>query len=160
MSWNFDRYLLKVGTYEKSYRTFVGNAMYVLLIRVLLGAQLSSRCLWIDGSSSKFWSILTYPKRHESSLDIFEEKGGWSASRSLRRCFFKWNNVSWLIPSLQRRWFRCWRPSVWRKAKNLWRRWCYLLWAVETEWNHHWETVSNAIDAVEPSTARETAQYE
>ena len=29
MSWNFDRYLLKVGSHEKSYRTFVGNAIYV-----------------------------------------------------------------------------------------------------------------------------------
>ena len=29
MSWNFDRYLLKVGTHEKPYRTFVGNAIYV-----------------------------------------------------------------------------------------------------------------------------------
>ena len=29
MSCNFDRYLLKVGTHEKSYRTFVGNAIYV-----------------------------------------------------------------------------------------------------------------------------------
>ena len=29
MSWNFDRYLLKVGTHEKSYRTFVGDAIYV-----------------------------------------------------------------------------------------------------------------------------------
>ena len=25
----------------------------------------------IDGSSSKSWSILTYPKRHEPSLDIW-----------------------------------------------------------------------------------------
>ena len=40
------------------------------IIKMILGAQLSSRCLWIDGSSSKCWSILTYPKRHESSLDI------------------------------------------------------------------------------------------
>ena len=29
MSWYFDRYVLKVGTHEKSYRTFVGNAIYV-----------------------------------------------------------------------------------------------------------------------------------
>ena len=29
MSLNFDRYLLKVGTHEKSYRTFVGTAVYV-----------------------------------------------------------------------------------------------------------------------------------
>ena len=34
---------------------------------------------------------------------------------------------------------------------------CYLLWAVETEQNHHWGTVSNAIDAFEPSTARKAA---
>ena len=31
MSGNVDRYLLKVGTHEKSYRTFVGNAIYVLV---------------------------------------------------------------------------------------------------------------------------------
>ena len=36
---------------------------------LLLGAQLSSRCLSIDGSSSKCWSILTYPKRHEPSFE-------------------------------------------------------------------------------------------
>ena len=29
MSWNFDRYLLKVDTHEISYRTFVDNAIYV-----------------------------------------------------------------------------------------------------------------------------------
>ena len=29
---------------------------------------------------------------------------------------------------------------------------CYLLWAIETEGNNHWETVPNAIDAFEPST--------
>ena len=60
------------------------------------------------------------------SLLSFKENGGWNASRapkSLRRCCSKWNNVSWLVPSLQRRWFRCWRPSAWRKAKNLRRRW-------------------------------------
>jgi len=34
----------------------------------------------------------------------------------------KWNNVPWLVPSLQRRWFRCWRPFAWKKAKNLRRR--------------------------------------
>ena len=63
----------------------------------------------------------------------FEENDGWSASTSpkiLRRCCSKWNN---------RR-----------------RRWCYLLWSVENKRNHHWETVSNAIDAFEPSTARKT----
>jgi len=38
---------------------------------IVLGAQLSSRYLSIDGSSSKCWSILTYPKRHEPSLDIW-----------------------------------------------------------------------------------------
>ena len=89
----------------------------------------------------------------------FEENGGWSASRapkSLRRCCSKWNNVPWLVSSLQRRWFRCWRPSAWRKAKKLRRRWCYLLWAVENEPNHHWGTVSNAINALEPSTSRKT----
>ena len=32
-----------------------------------------------------------------------------------------------------------------------------LLWAVETEQNHHWGTVSNAIDAFEPKSARKTA---
>ena len=179
-----------------NFETFYSKKEY------LLGAQPSSRCLWIDGSSSKCWSILTYPKLHESSLDIwkinhfdtlvilfwrhilmvswkclilyqiivicgcidffplFEENGGWSGSRapkSLRRCCYKWNNVPWLVPSLQRRWFRCWRPSAWRKAKNLRRRWCYLLWAFETERNHRRGTVSNAIDAIEPSTARKTA---
>ena len=34
---------------------------------------------------------------------------------------------------------------------------CYLLWAIETEWNHHWGTVSNASDAFESNTARKTA---
>ena len=60
----------------------------------------------------------------------------WSVSRasqSLRRCCSKWNNMPWLVPLLQRRWFRCWRPFAWRKGKNLRRRWFYLLWAVETE---------------------------
>ena len=37
----------------------------------LSGAQLSSRCLSMDGSSHKGWSILTYPERHEPSLDIW-----------------------------------------------------------------------------------------
>ena len=37
---------------------------------------------------------------------------------------------------------------------------CYLLWAVETERNHHYGTVSNAIDAFEPSTAQKRPQYE
>ena len=164
----------------------------------VLGAQLSSHCLSIDGFISKCWSILTYPKFHELSLDepflhisdfvlasytfgcveisdfvpnnchfqevsiffSFEENGGWSASRApkrLRRCCSKWKTVPWLLPSLQRQWFWCWRPSAWRKAKNLRRRWCYLLWAVETERNHHWETVSNAIDTFEPGTARKMA---
>ena len=129
----------------------------------LLGAQLSSRFLWTDGSISKCRSILTYPKRHEPSLDIwetnrfdtlvilfwrhillvvwkclilcqiivicgkcwfflsFKENGGWSASRapkSLQRCSSKWNNVPWLVPSLQRRWFRCWRPSAWKESRK------------------------------------------
>ena len=34
---------------------------------------------------------------------------------------------------------------------------CYLLRAVEIEQNHHWGTVSNAIDAFELSSARKTA---
>ena len=34
---------------------------------------------------------------------------------------------------------------------------CYLLRAVETEQKKHWETVSNAIEAFKPSTARKTA---
>ena len=38
----------------------------------VLGAQLSSRCLSIDGSRSKCWLILTYPKRPEPSLDIWQ----------------------------------------------------------------------------------------
>ena len=33
---------------------------------------------------------------------------------------------------------------------------CYFLWAIETERNFYWGTVSNAIDAFEPSTARKT----
>ena len=37
----------------------------------LLGVQLSFRCLSTDSSCSKCWSILTYPKRHEPSLDIW-----------------------------------------------------------------------------------------
>ena len=56
----------------------------------------------------------------------FKENGGWTASKApkrLRRCCSKWNNVPWLVPSLQRRWFRCWRPSTWRKTKNLRRCW-------------------------------------
>ena len=35
MSWNFDRYLLKVGAHEKSYRTFVGNAIYVSVLGLI-----------------------------------------------------------------------------------------------------------------------------
>ena len=41
------------------------------LLQTVLGAQPSSRCLSIDVSSSKCWSILTYPKRHEPSLDMW-----------------------------------------------------------------------------------------
>ena len=37
---------------------------------------------------------------------------------------------------------------------------CCLLWAAETERNHHWGTVSNAINAFESSTARKRPQYE
>ena len=44
---------------------------YIKIYYLILGAQLSSRCLSIEGSSSKCWSILTYPKRHEPSLDIW-----------------------------------------------------------------------------------------
>ncbi|XP_029169100.1 uncharacterized protein LOC114939039 isoform X1 [Nylanderia fulva] len=48
------------------------NESYWMIFNVQqIGAQLSSRCLSIDGSSSKCWSILTYPKRHEPSLDIW-----------------------------------------------------------------------------------------
>ena len=79
------------------------------------------------------------------------------SSKNFSRCCSKWNNVPWLVLSLQRRRFRCWRPSAWRKAKNLRRRWCYLLWADENERNHHWGTVSNAIDVFVPSTAWKTA---
>ena len=43
--------------------------------KILFGAQLNYRCLSIDGSSSKFWSTLTYLKRHEPNLDI------WSTNR-------------------------------------------------------------------------------
>ena len=32
----------------------------------------------------------------------------------------------------------------------------YLLWAVETEWNHHRESISNVIDAFEPRILEET----
>ena len=65
-----------------------------------------------------------------------------------------------LFPSLQRRWFRCWRPSAWRKAKNFRRRWFYLLWAVETERNYHWGKVSNAIDAFQLALQEKRSQYE
>ena len=34
---------------------------------------------------------------------------------------------------------------------------CGVLWAVETEWNHHRGSVSNAIDTFEPSIEGETA---
>lgn len=34
---------------------------------------------------------------------------------------------------------------------------CWLLWAVETEWNNQWGTLSNPIEAPEPSTARKAA---
>ena len=34
---------------------------------------------------------------------------------------------------------------------------CYLLCAVETKRNYHWVTVSNTIDAFEPSTVRKTS---
>ena len=40
------------------------------------------------------------------------------APKSLRWCCSKWNNVPSLVPSLQRRWFRCWWPHAWRKAKD------------------------------------------
>ena len=52
----------------------VWNNLYAAKYRFhihVLGAQLSSRCFSIDGSSSKCWSILTYLKRHEPSLDIW-----------------------------------------------------------------------------------------
>ena len=67
--------------------------------------------------------------------------------------------MPWLVPSLQRRWFRSWRPSAWRKAINLRKRWCYLLCAVETERNYHWRTVSNAIGAFELSKERKTTTF-
>ena len=54
---------------EKS--RFVHGEEYLPQIIKLSGAQLSSRCLSIDGSSNKCGSILTYPKRHELSLDIW-----------------------------------------------------------------------------------------
>ena len=81
------------------------------------------------------------------------------AHRELQKKFTEmlWNNMPWLVPSLQTQWFRYWRPSAWRKAKNLRRRWCYLFWTIETHRNHHWGTVLNEIDAFEPSTARKTA---
>ena len=41
------------------------------LLNDILDAQLSSRCLSIDSPSSKCWLILTYPKQHEPSLDIW-----------------------------------------------------------------------------------------
>ena len=94
---------------------------------------------------------------------FIRKSGDWSASRapkSLPRCCSKWNNVPWLVLSHQRRWFRCWRPSAWRKAKNLRRRWFYLLWGAETERNHYWGTILNALDAFEPSTARKRPQYD
>ena len=37
------------------------------------------------------------------------------------------------------------------------RRLCCVFGGVETERKYHWETVSNAIDAFEPSTAQKTA---
>ena len=46
---------------------------------------------------------------------------------------------------------KCWFSPFIRRC------WCYLLWAVETERNHHWGTVLNAINAFEPSIARKTA---
>ena len=85
----------------------------------------SSRCLSIDSSSSKCWSPLTYPILNQSfagSVDFllsFEENADRSASRApknLRRCSSKWNNVPWLVPSLRRRWFRCWRPETFENA--------------------------------------------
>ena len=57
----------------KGYRDFLKSLSGIDKHRyiIVLGAQLSSRCLSIDGSSSKCWSISTYPKRHEPSLDIW-----------------------------------------------------------------------------------------
>ena len=64
--------------------------------------------------------------RHLREVLIFffhSKKTAAEATKSLRRCWSKWNNVPWLVPSLRRWWFRCWRPSAWRKDKNLRRRW-------------------------------------
>ena len=80
-----------------------------------------------------------------------------SSKKFTEMLLYKWKNVPWLVPSLQISWFRRWRPSAWRKPKNLRKRWCYLLWAVETERNHYWGTVLNSVDAIEPSTAWKTA---
>ena len=57
------------GIYAKDrskFRLMIGEKTLLLL-----GAHLSSHCLSIDGSSSKCWSTLTYPERHEPSLDTW-----------------------------------------------------------------------------------------
>ena len=59
-----------IDIYEDLYKSLKTNLETTTSIE-LLGAQLSSHCLSKDGSSSKCWSIFTYPKRHEPSLDIW-----------------------------------------------------------------------------------------
>ena len=65
--------------------------------------------------------------------------------------------MSDFVPSLQRRWFRCWRPSAWRKAKNLPKTLMLFIMSCWSRMKPSLGTVSNAIDEFEPSTARKTA---
>ena len=60
-------------------------------LKKILGAHLSSRCLSIDGSSSKFWSILRYPKRHEPSLDI------WFTNRFDTLVILFWRHIPYTL---------------------------------------------------------------
>ena len=88
--------------------------------------------LWLCAKTSNTVSnyVYRYPiefvRRENPLYTSFEENGSWNASRApknIRGCCSKWNNVLRLVPSLQRRWLRCWRLSTWKKAKNLWKRW-------------------------------------
>ena len=76
--------------------------------------------VWFNAKESSFAGSVNF-------LLSFQENGSWYASRapkSLRRCC---SNLSertsrdW-FRRFKRRWFRCWRPSAWRQAKNLRRR--------------------------------------
>ena len=77
-------------------------------------------------------------------MDLLQQRIVNKVMRTARSCFYVVGSVEYS---------RCEGYAVYLVGPGRY----YLLWAVETEWNHHWGTVSNAIDASEPSTVRKKA---